>query len=116
MPTRFIGKTACIRAYVYARQAARLWGSLAGVPLWVRPIVNRPTAALAPDSGDSQPPRLPVAGPIAPPRWSCPPAWRQGRVFPRQAIRNQNRDQAVRFFIRAIDRIIPEVHNRHFFD
>src|ERR1035441_4294952 len=78
MPTRFIGKTACIRAYVYARQAARLWGSLAGIPLWVRPIVNRPTAALAPDGGGSQPPRLPVAGPIAPPGGSG--RWRGGRV------------------------------------
>src|SRR5450759_4828812 len=28
-PTRFISKTALIRAYVYARQGALLWGSLA---------------------------------------------------------------------------------------
>src|ERR1017187_2296650 len=46
------------------RQAA---GAFVGQLGKLRPIVNRPDAALAPDGGGSQPPRLPVAGPIAPP-------------------------------------------------
>src|ERR1017187_9210188 len=58
-------KSAPCLAYVYARQGALLWGSLRRGTLWVRPIGTRPTAAFAPDSGGSQPPRRMPACPIS---------------------------------------------------
>src|ERR1039458_3996769 len=54
-PRRFISKTACLRAYVYARQRGLLWGSLAScgrlsigqMPRWHRTAAVANTAAQA---------------------------------------------------------------------
>ena len=47
-----LNPSVCVR-----KAAGAFVGQLGRGTLWVRPIVNRPDAALAPDGGGSQPPR-----------------------------------------------------------
>src|ERR1022692_1892137 len=79
-----ISKAAWLRAYVYARLGALLWGSLASCGRLAIGRTQRVPPAFAPDSGGSQPPRRLPACPTSRQRFHfyvVPPCHGCGATF-----------------------------------